>query len=80
MIPDLVKTITDWQDDACEWQSNPVILHNDQPVQICQFIGDHSDPVTSAPDQPKFLPHNSRYQFDRKLFHGPDSKGILFQL
>ena len=80
MHPDIVQALTDWQNDACEWQSNPIIDHDGICVPICQAVGKDSMTPIGAPGQPRWYPKNSKYQFDSDRFKGLDAKNDLIDM
>ena len=77
---DTVIGLTNWQDDASQWESKPILSHKGVSVDLSTAVGPNAVTPKGAPDQPRFHPKQSKYQFDPILFNGPDAKSDLIDL
>ena len=77
---DTVIGLTNWQDDASQWESKPMLSHKGVSVDLSTAVGPNAVTPKGAPDQPRFHPKQSKYQFDPILFNGPDAKSDLIDL
>ena len=77
---DTVNGLTGWQDKASQWSSSPIVCHNGVFVHLSAAVGPNAVTPKGTPNQPRFYPKNSKYQFDSDIFKGPDAKANLIEL
>ena len=57
-----------------------MLSHKGVSVDLSTAVGPNAVTPKGAPDQPRFHPKQSKYQFDPILFNGPDAKSDLIDL